>query len=103
MLSFKQYITESKIDFEQFKKHWKKKPSAYDYNLSKPEEHARYYKDYFEHIEKKYGPLPQKVKKSISTAGFKSNPVITYKGEKFPLKTGMDEYELMYHVYTTNG
>jgi len=84
-----------------FRAHWKKAPSSYDYKLSTMQGQNEYWNAYFKHFEDKYGELPSRIKKAIREAGFKSNPTITHKGERFTLRTGMDQLDLLYHVYST--
>jgi len=85
----------------EFRAHWKKAPSSYDYKMSTIQGQNEYWNAYFKHFEHKYGELPIRIKKAIREAGFKSNPTITHKGEKFSMRTGMDQFDLLYHVYST--
>lgn len=94
-------VLDEGVDFESFRAHWKKAPSSYDFKMSTIEGQRAYYRAYFKHFEDRYGEIPEKVKKAIYGAGFKSTPSITHNGEKFIIRTGMDEMELLYHVFNS--
>lgn len=71
--------------------------------MSTTEGQRAYFHAYFKHFEDKYGEIPEKVKRAIGAKGFGSNPPsITYNGEKFVLRTGMDDMELLYHVFNSD-